>query len=181
MPYYNQQQLKTDTQEHFMHRGKNAFFYSATVHSLALSIFFASMFTRRFCNKFRTAADKKSGQRRVPQVHVSHFSCATNIDSPRALRGPIGHENTSTPHPAISPFCPAITIITHAPNYALRLREKARSLHVFEHQLCGTQFNAKRYEAPKFEVRVRLNCRELLQSLKLDAIIYPCLVIMFGK
>jgi hypothetical protein len=165
-----------------MHRGKNAFFLQRhRPFSGSIYFFLRACSPAAFVINSEQRLTKKSGQRRVPQVHVSHFSCATNIDSPRALLGPIGHENTSTPHPAISPFCPAITIITHAPNYALRLREKARSLHVFEHQLCGTQFNAKRYEAPKFEVRVRLNCRELLQSLKLDAIIYPCLVIMFGK
>jgi hypothetical protein len=100
--YYNQrQQHKTHTQEHFMHRAKNAFF-TAPTSILLLYLFFASMFTRRFCNKFGTAAEKKwatSCSARHRAFHVSHFSCATRILTGRALRDPIGHENTLFPAP----------------------------------------------------------------------------------
>lgn len=42
-----------------MHRGKTAFFTTPpSILSLYLVFFFASTFTRRFCNKFRTAAKK---------------------------------------------------------------------------------------------------------------------------
>lgn len=181
--YYNQQQFKTHTGAFYAPREK-CIFYITNIHSLALSIFLRTRSPAAFVINSEHRPTK-NGQRRVPQG-TARGSCQSffmprhqNIDSLRALGPNWSREYISSAAPCNFGFLPCdYNNYTRSKLCSTCLREAAA--RIWAPAVRQPVLHAKR-KAPKFEVRVLLNCRDPLESLWNWMLLYPCLVIMFEK